>query len=94
MFQKTENSNSVMPEAIERSGDIVIVRKNFVLVAQSDEKPAHYEYDEWQMTVAQYDVYEMLQGRMQEQEDALVELGELFAEQDDALVELAEMIGG
>ena len=27
-------------------------------------------------------------------EDALVELGELFAEQDDALVELAEIIGG
>ncbi len=27
-------------------------------------------------------------------EDALVELGELFAEQDDAIVELAEIIGG
>lgn len=29
-----------------------------------------------------------------ELEDALVELGELFAEQDDAIVELAEIIGG
>lgn len=72
----------------------MIVRKNFKRVSSTTDTPEHWEYDEWQMTKEQYDVYQYHENLLNDQSDALVELAELFAEQDDALVELAEMIGG
>lgn len=62
------------------------------MVEATEDKPSHYEYDEWQMTKEQYQVYQVLEQQITEQDDALVELAELFAEQDDALVELASII--
>ena len=92
MWTKTENSNSIVPMAIETSGDNVILRRQFRLVGATEDKPEHYEYEEWQMTQEQYQIYQALEKQISEQDDALVELAGLFAEQDDALVELAGMI--
>lgn len=58
----------------------MILRKNYHHVAADGEMPAHYEYDEWQMTKEQYDVYLDLETRMHEQDDALVELAGLISE--------------
>ena len=92
MWAKTENSNATIPSPLEVSGENVIVRRGFRLVSATEDKPEHYEYEEWQMTEKQYQVYQVLEKQITEQDDALVELAELFAEQDDALVELAGMI--
>lgn len=94
MWVRTENSEAIIPAAIEVSGNNVIVRRRFKLVGASEDRPEHYEYEEWQMTGEQYKVYQALEKQISEQDDALIELAGLFAEQDDALVELAEMIGG
>ena len=80
MWARTENGEAVIPAAVERSGNNVIVRKNFQLVGASEEKPEHYEYDEWQMTADQYEVYKHLETMLTEQSDALVELAELISE--------------
>lgn len=92
MWVKSENSNNTIPSAFEKSGSNVIIRRRFVLVSATDEKSEHYEYEEWQMTADQYDVYVAMDKQITEQDDALIELAELFAAQDDAIVELAEMI--
>lgn len=94
MWKKTENGEAVVPHAIEVSGSNVIVRRMFEYVEATEDKPEHYEYEEWQMTKDQYQVYRTLEKQINEQDDALIELAYLFAEQDDALVELAEMIDG
>ena len=80
MWARTENGEAVIPAAVERSGNNVIVRKNFQLVGASEEKPEHYEYDEWQMTADQYEVYKHLETMLTEQSGALVELAELISE--------------
>ena len=74
MFQKSENDRPVKPASVERSGNVVIVRNGFKLAGD------HYEYDEWQMTAEQYEVYQSLEVTIKEQEDALVELAELISE--------------
>lgn len=58
----------------------MIVRKNFRRVGQTDEEPEHWEYDEWQMTPAQYEVYKRYETLIAEQSDALMELAELISE--------------
>lgn len=57
MWNKSENSETHMPPSIERSGNYVILRRNFIFVEESDSHPAHYEYEEWQMSVEQYEIY-------------------------------------
>lgn len=80
MWTRSENSRPVKPEEIERSCNIVIVRKGFTFVEATDEREAHYEYDEWQMTAEQYEVYETFKAQVDEQADALVELAGLISE--------------
>lgn len=92
MWVKSENNEAVRPEALEYSGNNVIIRRNYRMIEATDDRPAHYVYDEWQMTAAQYEVYKAFEAQTAEQSDALVELAALYAEQDDALVELAEII--
>ena len=92
MWVRAENSDTAKPAAIERSGSHVIVRKNFHAVEATEERGAHWEFDEWQMTDEQYEVYQDFEGQITERDDALVELAELCAEQDDALIELAGLI--
>lgn len=58
----------------------MILRKNFRLVEATEEKPEHFEYDEWQMSKEQYDVYKVMAEQLAEQSDALVELAEIISE--------------
>ena len=80
MWIRTENGENIRPQSIEPSGGYVIVRKNFVLIEATDDKPAHYEYDECQMTKEQYEVYSYMASEIADQSDALVELAELLSE--------------
>lgn len=80
MWAKTENDTAVQPNALESVGNHVIIRKDFRLVEASDDKPAHYEYEEWQMTKEQYDVYKNFETLINEQSDALIELAEIISE--------------
>lgn len=80
MWTKSENSNATMPLKIEYSGNNVILRKNFRLIAEAEERPEHYEYEEWQMPAEQYEVYQYHEQMISEQSDALMELAELISE--------------
>lgn len=80
MWTKSENSDATKPLKIEHSGNNVILRKNFRLIPATDEIPEHYEYEEWQMTNEQYEVYQYHEELLNEQADALVELAELISE--------------
>lgn len=57
MWSRSENGEVVKPSEIEYSGNNVILRKNFTLIPDTDEMPMHWEYDEWQMTAGEYEVY-------------------------------------
>ena len=78
MWTKTENGEAVIPAAVETSGNNVILRRRFQLVEAEDERPAHYEYEEWQMTREQYEVYQDFESQISEQADALIELAEMI----------------
>lgn len=80
MWVRTENGESIQPLAFEQSGDNIILRRNFRLVEATEDKPTHYEYDEWQMTNEQHEVYQAFDAQVSEQSDALVELAELISE--------------
>lgn len=80
MWQKTENDINVRPVDKEISGRFVILRKDFRLIPASEDFPEHYEYNEWQMTQEQYEVYKNFETLINEQSDALVELAELISE--------------
>ena len=80
MWTKSENSEAIKPDAIERHNNGVIVRRNFNLVEATEEIPAHYEYEEWQMTNEEYGMYEMFAEQVAEQSDALIELAEMISE--------------
>lgn len=61
MFQKSENSEALKPLELEPVPNGMIVRRNFKFVEAVESEdmpiPAHWEYEEWQMTNDQYDVY-------------------------------------
>ena len=57
MWQKSENGEAVKPAELEILPDVVIVRRNFSLIPASEDLPEHWQYDEWQMTAEQYEVY-------------------------------------
>lgn len=72
MWVRSENSEPIMPPEVEYSGDYVIVRKGFALIQATDEFPAHYEYDEWQMTKEQYEIYVAMNTAQPVSEQALM----------------------
>ena len=80
MWRYSENSEAVRPEAFERSVEQVILRRNFRAVEATEEKPEHYEYEEWQMSAEQYEIYQNFEEAISEQSDALVELAGLISE--------------
>ena len=80
MWIKSENGNSEKPPKTENDGCRVIIRRHYELVPATDEKPEHYEYEEWQMTNSQYEVYQTFEQKVAEQEDALIELAGLITE--------------
>ena len=89
MWIKSENDSTMCPAEVERSGNYIIVRKGFRLVEATEERPAHYEYDEWQMTADQYEVYQDAQKQLDISEakvkkltDVLMEFGQMVADID------------
>lgn len=80
MWRREENSENIMPNAIEHCGNHVIMRKGFHFVEATENKQEHYEYDEWQMTNEQYEIYKDFEQKINEQDDALIELAGLISE--------------
>lgn len=80
MWKKAENGEAVRPQAVSIDASGVVLTRNCRLVQASEDKPEHYEYEEAQMSLEAYEVYQF----MKEQNDEL----------SDALIELAEMIVG
>lgn len=80
MWIKSQNSESMKPAEAEISQGGVIVRRNFHQIEAAEEMPEHWEYEEWQMTKDQYEVYTAM----------IMETGDI----EDALIELAEIITG
>lgn len=79
MWQKSNNSEYVRPLEVERSGNNVIVRQSIKPVEATEDMPAHYAWEEMQLTADQYEVYQQFEQRIKENEDALVELAELIS---------------
>ena len=80
MWVKSENSEPIIPAALERSGSNVILRRRFQHVEATEDRPEHYEWEEWQMTADQFEVYHDFEQQINEQSDALIELAELISE--------------
>lgn len=58
----------------------MILNRNSRLVEADGEKPAHYEFETWDMSAEQYEVYKVMQKAIDEQTDALIELAEIISE--------------
>lgn len=58
MWIRSENSEALCPPEFEKTDTGVILRRNFEFVAEVPEEfPAHWTYDEIQLTDAQYEVW-------------------------------------
>lgn len=59
MWDIVENSNDIKPEELDTtsSPDTVYMRKDFELIEESDNNPAHYRYLEKKITRQAYDIY-------------------------------------
>lgn len=57
MWQKSENGEAKKPAVLEILPEVVILRRNFRLIPAGEDFPEHWEYDEWQMSAEQYEVY-------------------------------------
>lgn len=82
MWIKTENSDLTKPKTMIRSGNRVILNRNFREVEATGETSAHYEYETWDMSAEQYEVYQYMEAQAEDQADALIELAELIAEME------------
>lgn len=80
MWTRTENGEATKPLEKEIGNRYVIVRKGFEYIEETEDKPAHREYDEWQMTLEQYEVYKTFDEQVREQADALIEIADILAE--------------
>lgn len=80
MWTRSENGENAKPPEKEVSGNSVIIRKSFERIEATEDMPEHWEYDEWQMSAEQYEVYEYQQGLINDQADALIELAEMISE--------------
>lgn len=80
MWIKTENSDARKPDPVIYSGNRVILNRNFRNIPASEDIPEHWEYDTWDMSREQYEVYQYQEAQLQEQADALIELADIIAE--------------
>ena len=80
MFIRSENGSSEKPLEIDNVSSVTVtyVRKNFKLIPATDDRPEHWQYDEWTMTKAQYEVYQTFKAQIDEQADALIELADMI----------------
>ena len=61
MWTKSENADLIKPLSTEIGRNRVIVRRNFQEIPAAEDMPAHYEWEEWQMTAEQFEVYQEAQ---------------------------------
>lgn len=73
MWIKSMNCEPDKPAEIVVEAGGVIVRRGFRFVED------HWEYEEWQMSAEQYDVYQAMQTETADLSDALIELAEIVA---------------
>ena len=78
MWTKSENSETVKPPEVSADGNGVIVRRKFKYISATAEIPAHWEWEEWQMTRDQYDFYVAMSAANADLEDALIELADMI----------------
>jgi hypothetical protein len=58
MWIKSQNSEKLRPSNIFEDKTAIIVRRNFNFIEEQDEEhPAHWEYEEWQMSKKQYEIF-------------------------------------
>lgn len=80
---KVENSNNIKPlEVDEVSSDkVVYVRRNFKLIEGTEERPAHYEYEENVVLKENWDTYKTIlshDSQLTDAELAIVDLYEMI----------------
>lgn len=61
MWTKASSGESVRPPEVSIDASGVVVTRNAHLVEATDDIPEHYEYEEWQMSHEQYEVFETQQ---------------------------------
>ncbi len=59
MWYKASNSNSVRPAEIDAvsSPAVIYVRKDFELIAATEETPEHWDYQEAKLSPTEYELY-------------------------------------
>ncbi len=78
IWKKAENGEAVKPPEVSADGNGVIVRRKFKFIEATEEIPAHWEWEEWQMTRDQYDFYVAMSAANADLEDALIELADMI----------------
>ena len=78
MWTKSENCEPVKPPEVSADGNGVIVRRKFKSINATEDFPAHWEWEEWQMTRDQYDFYVAMSAANADLEDALIELADMI----------------
>lgn len=78
MWHKSENGEAVKPLAVSIDTSGVVLTRNAHLVSATEDKPEHYEYEEAQMSLEAYEVYQYMAEQNNELSDALIELAELI----------------
>ena len=78
MWQKSSNGEAVKPPEVSIDASGVILTRNHHHISATEEAPEHWEYEEWQMTAEQYEVYLAMQAENADLSDALIELADLI----------------
>ncbi len=60
----------------------MILNRNFKKIAETEEYPEHWEFETWDMSMEQYEVYQYMEQQANEQADALIELAEIISEME------------
>lgn len=58
------------------------MNRNFRKVEATEERGEHWEYETWDMSKEQYEVYQYMEEQAREQADAIIELAEIIAEME------------
>lgn len=79
MWKESENSNSVKPLEFETGLSTIYLRKNFKLVEATEDRDAHWTYDELEIDKSAYPLYAALQDKIDKQNETIAEQDELLA---------------
>ena len=77
MWTKASNSESQKPPEVSVDASGVIVTRNHRRIHATEEMPEHWEYEEWQMTREQYEIYAAMTADLDDTAAAICELAAL-----------------